>query len=628
MKKKFVTLAVTCVMAMMLTACGSADNGAVPTPTTAEKPTEVPAATATPIAEPTSTPTPEPTATSTPTPEPTATPVPEVTDTYVKGTVTENGFESEWLNLRFTTQNDVTMLTQDELDAVMEQSMNLVHGENAEAILDYTSITTVTEMMAKYTNGANVVIQVEKLPRAYSDLTEEEYLSIVINNLRNSAASPEVDTDETFYTVEIGGETYVGISAASDYGTGQLICQEFLIRKRENRMISIVATCTEYTMEYARNLLSCFGSYDSEPIILPEPTPIPDTYVMGTLTENSFASEWIDLRFTATENVDMLTREEMAGLSEAGAGLMFGEDAESRVEAAKQTLVFEMMAKHKEGSNTLVQVEILPEGYEEMMEEAYLALLMIDLDNAANIEYVYDDTLYAVEIGGETYIGFSAAGDYGTGEYLYQEYMVRKKEGRMITVILTYEKDTIANAQYLFSLYSSYDSVPVVEPTETPEPTEAPAVEPADSKAGIITDTGYENAWAGFRYILPEGARIVPEEMYDGTILYVEWSEYGIPVVQIVKEELEEPMTEEEFFGELVANFDSTYIYDGTLYTVELGGQEFIYMAVAVNRGDDVYIYQDFCVQAREECIIAVVFTYMDGFETEINAMINGFSPY
>lgn len=636
MKKKFVTLAVTCVIAVMLAACGSGDSGVVPTPTTAEKPTEAPSpeptATSTPSPEPTatSTPTPEPTATSTPTPEPTAAPVPGATDTYVKGTVTETGFESEWLNLRFTAQTGMTMLSQDELDAVMKQGMELAYGENTEALLDYASMTTVTEMMAQYANGTNVVVQVEKLPRVYSDLTEEEYLNIVINNLKNSAAILELSTDETFYTVEIGGETYVGIGTAADYGVGQLVCQEFLVRKKESRMISITTSCTEYTTEYADRLLSCIGSYDSEPVILPEPTPVPDTYVIGTLTENSFASEWINLRFTATENVTMITREEMAAMPETGAELVFGDDAESRLEAAKQTLVFEMMAQHKEGSNTLVQVEILPEGYEYVTEEAYIALTMLDLDNAVNVEYVYSEELYTVELGGETYTGFSAACDYGTGEYVYQEYLVRKKENRMITVILTYAEDTVANAQHLLSLYSAYDDIPVAEPTEAPvaEPTAAPTEVPVESIKGTLTDAGYENEWAGIRYVVPEGATIVTDKMDYGTILYVEWPEYGLPVMQILQEELEEPMTEEEFFGELVATFDSNYIYDETLYTVELGGQEFTYLAVAVDMGDNSYVYQDFCVQAKDEYIIAIVFTYIDGFETETEAMINGFVPY
>ena len=101
MKKKILMFATVATLAVVMTACGSAQTSNNPTPTIeatkAVEATTAPTATSTPTVEPTTeptveptatstpTPTPEPTATSTPTPEPTATstptPTPEPTAT-------------------------------------------------------------------------------------------------------------------------------------------------------------------------------------------------------------------------------------------------------------------------------------------------------------------------------------------------------------------------------------------------------------------------------------------------------------------------------------------------------------------------------------------------------------------
>ena len=431
MKKKFAVLVAACLAMMMLVACGSADGKEVPTPTATEAPTSTP----TPEPTATSTPTPEPTATSTPTPEPTATPVPEVTDTYQKGILTDTGFESEWINLKFTTQSDVTMVSQAELDVLMQQSADWLYGEYAESKLDYAKLTTVTEMMAKHKGGANVIVQVEHLPALYSFMTAEDYIGVIMQNMQSSQAGLTVSTDNEFYQVEIGGEQYVGLSVAVDYGNGVLVGQEYIARRKENRMISIIASYTETTVENAKELLQVFGAYGSEPIYL------------------------------------------------------------------------------------------------------------------------------------ET------------------------KE-------------------------------PAVEPTT------APAEGTTGFSTGVITDIGYENEWMGLRFVTPEGAALLPEEAVDGIYMYAEWSEYGVPVVQVMAEELGISMTEEEFFAELKTTFDSSYLCDDEYYTAGLAGQEFTCMKTAVDVGNGMYVYQEFCLKEKDGYMIAIIFTYTEGFESEMTALFDAFRPY
>lgn len=221
--------------------------------------------------------------------------------------------------------------------------------------------------------------------------------------------------------------------------------------------------------------------------------------------------------------------------------------------------------------------------------------------------------------------------DYGGGIFVGQEYLARKIGNRVASIVISYGEGATENAKRLVACFGGFDSDPVYlpAPTETPvaEPTTAPTVETETFSKGVVTDNGYENEWIGIRFTVPEGALLFADETDEGTLMYAEWTD-GVPVVQIIVEEIGEPMTETEFLSELVTTFDSNYIYDENLYRVELGGQEFIDLKVAVPVEEDLYIYQEFCVKAKGNYIIAVIFTYAEGYEAEIADAVNAFAPY
>lgn len=438
--KRLITFIAICSIAMSLAACDDEPEKETPAPTPTEE------------AAPTEALFPEPTATSAPTAEPTPTPV-VAKSAYEKGIVSENGFESEWLNLRFTAQAGMHMLTQEELDAVMLQSIGQVYGDNAEAVLDITSVTTVTEMMAQYGNGANVSVLVEKLPLLYRGLTEEEYLDVLTGD--NGNAKWKFTVEENAHPVEFCGERYTGIRGTRDYGTGVPIWQNVLVRKKDGYMISIIINYSEYTKDYEQMLWSSFGTYESEPVVLPERTLVPSTYVKGTLTEEGFKSEWLNMQFSATEKVNMLPREELDSLASWGASLIHGENSYGTKIAAEK-VYFEMGARHKEDGVLLVQVESLQGGYEQMTEEEYLGVLLITSSSVGMVTYEYGEDFFDAEVAGENYIGVSAVATYENGDKVYQECLVRKKEDRMITLVFTYNENTRSNAQYLLSLLTPY----------------------------------------------------------------------------------------------------------------------------------------------------------------------------
>ena len=274
MKKKLLKTGMVCVMCMMLAACGKADKNVEPTiaptatavPTT--EPTVEPTATSTPVPTATNTPTPEPTATSTPTPEPTATPIPEPTevsvipDSYVKGTITENGFESEWMGLRFTKPATVIMATQEEMDAVMLQGLQMMYGEQAAEMFDYATMSSVNEMQATWLAGSPVVqIAVEKMPTA--GWTEIEYLSAVAANLNATSQTSGVlyTIDENIYSIEIAGQEYFGLATSVDIGADAPIYQDYLVREKDGRMILIAFSYVEAMESYLQEAFDAFSAY-------------------------------------------------------------------------------------------------------------------------------------------------------------------------------------------------------------------------------------------------------------------------------------------------------------------------------------------------------------------------------
>ena len=467
-------LLVVCMLVVLFAACANSGGAAVPAPTV--EPTSAPALEPTATFTPTSTPeptatftptsTPEPTATSTPTPEPTSTPTPtpleipvyQENPSYQKGNVTENSFESEWMNLRFTVQKDMYMFTQAELDALMQQSANLMYGDEAGEKLDYAKLTTVTEMRAQCMGGAVVTVCTEKLPVLYYNTTAEQYLAAVIYNLQNQGTAV-IESVGDFFTEEFAGEEYTCVQINLDYGVGYGISMEYMVRKVDTSFVGIVFTyATEYLAEGAQNLKRAFGSFNSEPVVLPEPTPYPSTYVMGTLSDASYESKWLNLRFDATEEVILPGRDEMEEMVPFGVTMIYGDQAGYLVDVTKQSVFYEMMALHIGGGNVLVQTEKLAPGCENLSVEDYLVIVMNQLKMAANVSYTIDETLYKVEVAGEKYLGFSTITD-SFGEKTYQEFLCRKKENMFISLILTYQNDSaMDNVEYLLSLLKEYDT--------------------------------------------------------------------------------------------------------------------------------------------------------------------------
>lgn len=62
---------------------------------------------------------------------------------YSKGTLSDNGFESEWMGIRFNAPEGYVVATQEELDnfiSMGQDYVKAVYEENGKKVIDYTEV--------------------------------------------------------------------------------------------------------------------------------------------------------------------------------------------------------------------------------------------------------------------------------------------------------------------------------------------------------------------------------------------------------------------------------------------------------------------------------------------------------
>ena len=158
---------------------------------------------------------------------------------YVKGTVTETGWESEFFGLRYTAPEGMGMSTEEELNDLMGLGQEVLSEDFSELQLKYAELTSVYEMMS-----------VGKMDAAQYAKAIEQGLSQV------TAINYTLISDDE--TVKIGGADYLKVSYEAESG-GVSMYQDYYIAVVDNRAISLTLT---YVDESARdNVLNAFTAY-------------------------------------------------------------------------------------------------------------------------------------------------------------------------------------------------------------------------------------------------------------------------------------------------------------------------------------------------------------------------------
>lgn len=166
-------------------------------------------------------------------------------------------------------------------------------------------------------------------------------------------------------------------------------------------------------------------------------------YKKGTLTAESFESEYLNMKYSLPENFIMATEEEVLQMSDLGEEVLNADL--DKYDFNKANVVYEMMAVNQsEGQNILLMVEKLP--FSNMKVDAYIEELKKELSSVENINYTIDEEVKSKEIAGKSYSVVSVSGMDGA---MLQDYLIRIENGRIVAIIVTSsteeDKDVMLN---------------------------------------------------------------------------------------------------------------------------------------------------------------------------------------
>ena len=173
---------------------------------------------------------------------------------YERGTYAGNSWTSKWLGMRYDLPDEFLFASEEELDAMIVAGGGLVYEDDAQTMLDYAKMTTVYEMMVLEPAGnPNFNLAVERSP--YSP---DEYMEILEMQL---AALDNVSVDWKGYagTEDIGGLDFDKYDVELDYG-GIAMNQSYYITAKENRLVYIILTYTDDTLDAADTMMGGFSA--------------------------------------------------------------------------------------------------------------------------------------------------------------------------------------------------------------------------------------------------------------------------------------------------------------------------------------------------------------------------------
>ena len=175
---------------------------------------------------------------------------------YEKGILTENGFESKYLGIRFTAPEGFVMATEDYIFSLLDIGADMMMGESSEFV-DYAKLATVYEMMVSAPDGwPNVIVMVEKLEQ--EDITVEQYFDILKGQFSSMPSVNYGFSDIT--SVEIAGQTYQQMVATGE-ANDMAATQKYILRKIDDRIVGFITTNGPDTESELDILMGAFTKY-------------------------------------------------------------------------------------------------------------------------------------------------------------------------------------------------------------------------------------------------------------------------------------------------------------------------------------------------------------------------------
>jgi len=168
---------------------------------------------------------------------------------YKRGKLKENGFESKFLDIKFTLPEGFVMATEEDMLQMMGIGADIA-GVDKKIV----ELTTVYEMMASTITGyPNVIVMVEK--PLLSNITIEQYFDAVKTSLL-SLNNMDYAVEDEITSVEIAGYDYEQMTASLP---SLNIFQNYIFRKQSGRMIGFITTYSLNTKQELDILMGGFS---------------------------------------------------------------------------------------------------------------------------------------------------------------------------------------------------------------------------------------------------------------------------------------------------------------------------------------------------------------------------------
>lgn len=167
-----------------------------------------------------------------------------VEEGYTPGTMTETGWESSWLNMKFTAGEGVTLLSEEERETILP---SVKDGENV----------LVYEMMANSADAsASVGIIVEK-----SELSPEAYMELMIEQLEEDGHGMTFSVEQEIRDSEFLGRPAKFMQIDSAY-QGVEVNQHYTILLQDGYLIEVIGTGSPDSGEALAALMASFTTLE------------------------------------------------------------------------------------------------------------------------------------------------------------------------------------------------------------------------------------------------------------------------------------------------------------------------------------------------------------------------------
>ena len=183
---------------------------------------------------------------------------------YQKGSLSDTGFESEYLDLRFTLPDGFVMATEEELQALLEQDFE------QKALIAQSTLPTGRLRAARGSNNTDFVYEMKVTAanwgvtvtvcteiRVYE--TTEQYFAGT-KQLLQRLSDYNYTTDDEITTVEIAGYSYEKMTF-STVVHGYRIIQKQLVRTLDNRVVVFTITSMSGTDDELDTLMAGFSQF-------------------------------------------------------------------------------------------------------------------------------------------------------------------------------------------------------------------------------------------------------------------------------------------------------------------------------------------------------------------------------